>query len=54
MSPGQLVLPGSEEVLKKRNDGRDPRALLLGLHIGAAPMQNSMEVPQKMQNRASI
>ena len=28
----------------------NPHALLVGLQIGAAPMQNSMENPQKIKN----
>ena len=33
---------------------KNPCALLVGLEIGAATMENSMEVPQKIKNRATI
>ena len=32
----------------------NPRALLVGLQIVAATMENSMEVPQKLKNRTTI
>ena len=32
----------------------NPRALLLGMQIGAAAMENSMEVPPKIKNRIAI
>ena len=35
---------------KKRN----PRALLVGMQAGAATVENSMEVPQKVKNRTTL
>ena len=32
----------------------NPSTLLMGLKIGAATMENSMEVPQKTKNRTTI
>ena len=29
-------------------------ALLVGMHVGAATLENSMEVPQKAENRATL
>ena len=31
-----------------------PPALLVGMYVGAATMENSMEVPQKTKNRVAI
>ena len=33
---------------------RNPRTLLAGMYIGAATVENSMEVPQKTKNRVVI
>ena len=33
---------------------RGPHALLVGMQIGAATMEKSVEVPQKIENRATI
>ena len=33
---------------------RNPLALLVGLQMGAAAVENSMEVPQKIKNRITI
>ena len=35
------------QILKKEN----PRALLMGLQNGAATMENSVEIPQKIKRR---
>ena len=32
----------------------NPPTLLVGMYIGAATMENSMEVPQKTKNRVAI
>ena len=32
----------------------NPSALLVGMEIGAATMENSMEVPQKTKNRTTV
>ena len=32
----------------------DPLALLVGMQIGAATLENSMEVPQKIKNRTTL
>ena len=32
----------------------NPRALLVGLQIGIATMENNMEVPQKIKNRTKL
>ena len=32
----------------------NPCALLMGMYVGAATMENSMEGPQKIKNRAII
>ena len=32
----------------------NPYALLVGMYIGAATMENSMEVPQKIKNITTI
>ena len=32
----------------------DPSALLVGMQAGAATLENSMEVPQKVKNRAIL
>ena len=32
----------------------NPRALLVGMQIGAAKMENSMEVPQRIKDRTTI
>ena len=32
----------------------NPYALLMGMQIGAATMENSMEIPQKLKNRTNI
>ena len=32
----------------------NPSALLVGMEIGAATMENSMEVPQKTKNRTTM
>ena len=40
----------SERVWRKRN----LLTLLVGMEIGAAIMENSMEVPQKTKNRVAI
>ena len=32
----------------------NPRALLVGLYIGASTMENNMEVPQKIKNRTTV
>ena len=33
---------------------RNPLALLLGMQIGAAIVENNMEVPQKIKTRATL
>ena len=33
---------------------RDPRALLLGMQTGAATVENSMEIPQKIKNGSAF
>ena len=33
---------------------RNPRALLVGTQTGAATVENSMEVPQKIKNRTTL
>ena len=33
---------------------RNPFALLVGMQIGAATVENSMEVPQKVKNRTTL
>ena len=33
--------------------GRNASALLVGMLIGSAPMENGMEGPQKIKNRAA-
>ena len=38
------------ENVKKRN----PSALLVGIKIGAATMENSTDVPQEIKNRTAI
>ena len=40
------IINAGEDVNK-----RDPRARLVGMEIGAATMENSMRVPQKIINR---
>ena len=32
----------------------DPPTLLMGMQVGAATMENTMEVPQKTKNRTTI
>ena len=32
----------------------NPLALLVGMQIGAATLENSMEVPQKVKNRTTL
>ena len=32
----------------------NPPTLLVGMQIGSAPLENSMEVPQKVENRATL
>ena len=32
----------------------DPPTLLMGMQAGAATLENSMEVPQKVENRATL
>ena len=32
----------------------NPRALLVGMYIGAGTIENSMEFPQKVKNRTTI
>ena len=39
-----------ERVWRKEN----PPTLLVGMEIGAATMENNMEIPQKTKNRATI
>ena len=39
-----------EKVWRKGN----PPTLLVGIYIGTATMENSMEVPQKTKNRIAI
>ena len=34
--------------------GRNPPTLLVGMQAGAASLENSMEVPQKDENRATL
>ena len=43
-----------QQVLVRVWSKRDPRALLMGIHTGAATLENSMEVPQKVKNRATL
>ena len=33
---------------------REPCAMLVGMQTGAAPVENSMEVPQKLKSRTTI
>ena len=33
---------------------RNPLALLVGMQIGAAALENSVEVPQKIENRPTL
>ena len=33
---------------------RETHALLIGMHIGAATMENSVKIPQEIKNRAAI
>lgn len=33
---------------------RSPHALLMGIQIGAATVENSTEVPQKVKNRPTL
>ena len=32
----------------------NPLALLVGMHTGAATLENSVEVPQKIKNRSTL
>ena len=32
----------------------NPPTLLVGMQVGAATLENSMEVPQKVENRAKL
>ena len=32
----------------------NPLALLVGMQTGAAPLENSVEVPQKIKNRTTL
>ena len=32
----------------------NPLALLVGMHTGAAALENSVEVPQKIKNRSTL
>ena len=40
-------------LLRMRRKG-NPLALLVGIQTGAAPLENSMEVPQKIKNRTIL
>lgn len=54
--------PVGMAVVKKPNfasvgedaEGREPRARLAGLHLGAATMENGVDTPQKLKNRATL
>ena len=41
-------------ILGKDIEKRNPPALLVGMYTGAATVENSMEVPQKIKNRTII
>ena len=40
-------------MLARMQRKRNPLTLLVGLQTGAATLENSMEVPQKVKNRAT-
>ena len=41
-------------MLEKMWRNRNPLALLVGMQTGAAALENSVEVPQKMKNRSTL
>ena len=41
-------------MLREMWSKRSPLILLVGMYIGAATMENSMEVPQKAENRVDM
>ena len=43
-----------EQMLESVKTKGNPPTLLMGIQAGAATMENSMEVPQKTKNRATI
>ena len=44
----------NKQVLVRMWRKGNPRALLVGIYIGTATIENSMEVPQKIKNRTII
>jgi len=43
-----------EQVLTRMWRKMNPSALLMGMQAGAATMENSTEVPQKVENRTTL
>ena len=41
-------------MLERRWRNRNPLALLVGMQTGAATLENSVEVPQKIKNRPTL
>ena len=41
-------------MLARMQRKRNPFPLLMGMHVGAATLENNMEVPQKVENKATL
>ena len=54
LSEGLLSKRQEITVLARMWRKGDPYTLLVGMYIGIATMENSMEVPQKIKNRTTI
>ena len=51
---GQNQEHKKQQVLAKIRRKGNPLALLVGMQTGAATLENSMEFPQKVKNRATL
>ena len=43
-----------QQMLARMQRKGNPPTLLVGMQAGAATLENSMEVPQKVENRATL
>ena len=51
---GTGELKGKHLLLVRMWKNRNPLALLVGMKTGAASLENSVEVPQKVKNRTTL
>ena len=52
--PSSMATINEQQVLARMWGKGNPRALLVGMHMGAATLGKSMEFPQKVKNQTAF